>query len=460
MSAPDPSYPVLGPLLGRAQPAPSAPPPWSGLHPAANVHKIMRAGTVAILLVFGTFGLWATLAPLSGAIIGMGLIKVDLNRKTVQHLEGGIVKEILVRDGDRVQAGQALIVIEDERVDASVDVVQGLLDAEMAKTARLAAERDSLEQIVFPDVLLERADDPEVSELIRTETNFFETRRGAMRQQIKLLEQQIEEARHEIKSLDMRAQAEMEASRLLEEEVAANETLGAKQYVQKTQILTLKRGIEDYKARRGEHLADIARAGQKITDLELRIATTRDTYLQQATEGLTAAQAKIFDLQERLRPSQDMQRRQHITAPIAGTVVGLKVFTVGGIIGPREPLMDIVPDANELIVEAQIGVDDIDDVHVGQEADVRLSAYKRRTTPLVIGEVSYVAADRMTSQDGTHSYYITRITVTREALAEAGDIALYPGMPAEVFIRTAERTALDYLLAPVTNVLRRSFREP
>jgi HlyD family type I secretion membrane fusion protein len=329
----------------------------------------------------------------------------------------------------------------------------------MAKAARLATERDGLDRIEFPPAILERATDAKVAELIRTETNFFETRRAAMQQQIRLLEEQSAAARREIDSLRMRADAEVAASKLLEREVAANEKL-EHQYVPETHVLSLKRGIEDYKARQGEHLADIARAGQKITDLELRIATTRDRYLQEATEGMTAAQARIFDLQERLRPTRDMQRRQQILAPISGTVVGMNVFTVGGIIAPREPLMDIVPDENELIIEAQINVEDIDDVRVGQEADVRLSAYKRRSTPLVVGEVSYVSADRLTSPDGNDNYYLTRITVTRESLAEAGDIAMFPGMPAEVFIKTGERTALDYMLAPVTNVLRRSFREP
>jgi len=451
---------ILHPLKARTEAPPAPPPPWTGLHPAANVHRIMKAGVIAILSVFGTFFIWATLAPLSGAVIGNGFVKVDLNRKTVQHLEGGIVKEIRVRDGDKVVAGQTLILIEDERVDASVDVVQNLLDAELAKAARLEAERDGLDAVTFPASVMARATDSKVAELIRTETNFFNTRRDSMKQQIFLLEQQMGEARTEIRSLDQRAAAEQAASNLLAEEIAANEALEAKQYVQKTHLLDLRRGIEDYKARRGEHLADMARAGQKITDLELRMANVRDSYLKEATEGLTASQSRIFDLQERLRPSVDQQKRQHIVAPISGTVVDLKVFTVGGVIGPREPLMDIVPEENDLIVETQIALDDIDDIHVGQEADVRLSAYKRRTTPLVVGSVTYVSADRLTSPDKEQTYYLTRITVTRESLAEAGNIVMYPGMPAEVFIRTAERTALDYMLAPITNVLRRSFREP
>lgn len=457
---PERAYSVLAPLFRRSEQAQAGPPPWTGLHAGANAHRIIKAGTFAILLVFGGFGAWAALAPLAGAVIGTGVIKVDLNRKTVQHLEGGIVKEILVRDGDQVSAGQTLIIVADERVDASVDVLQGQLDAEMAKAARLAAERDGLEQLRFPQELSGRLHDPKVAELIRTETSYFETRRRALEEQVSLLQTQIVESRREIESLRMRAEAERKGTELLEEEIAANEALEKQQYVQKVHILGLKRGIEDYKARRGEHLADMARAEQKIAELELRIASARDKYLQDAAQGLTTAQARIFDLQERLRPSKDAQRRQHIVAPISGTVVDMKVFTVGGVIRPGEALMDIVPANNLLIVEARIPVDAIDDVHVGQEADVRLSAYKRRSTPLVAGRVTYVSADRMSDPERNDSYYLTHVTVDRDALAEAGDLSLYPGMPAEVYIRTGERTALDYMLTPLTATLRRSLREP
>ncbi len=455
-----PSYSVLAPLGERGAKPEANSPPWSGLHPGANVQRIIKFGTFAILLVFGGLGTWATVAPLSGAVIGSGVVKVDLNRKTVQHLEGGIVREIRVRDGDQVEAGQVLIVIADERVDASVDVLQGQLDAELAKAARLAAERDSLEQLQFPEALTSRRDDPKVAELIGTETSFFDTRRRALAEQVALLEEQIEESHKEIKSLRMRADAEQAAAGLLRQEIAAHEQLEKQHYVRKMDILRLKRGIEEYKARRGEHLADIARAEQRISNLKLRIASSRDKYLQDAAEGLTAAQARIFDLQERLRPSIDMQRRQHILAPISGTVVNMSVFTVGGVITPREPLMDIVPEDNLLIVEAQIPVDAIDDIILGQDADVRLSAYKRRSTPLVSGKVTYVSADRLTDSRTNESYYLIHVSVDRRSLDEAGNLSLYPGMPAEVYIRTGERTALDYMLSPVTATLRRAAREP
>jgi HlyD family type I secretion membrane fusion protein len=227
-------------------------------------------------------------------------------------------------------------------------------------------------------------------------------------------------------------------------------------------LLELRRGLEEYRARRGEHLANISQTEQKITDLKIRKVSLRDEYIQNAARQLTENQAKIFDLQERLRPSEDALTRQHIVAPIDGTVVDLKVFTVGGIVAPREPLLDIVPDNNPLIVEAQIALESVDNIHVGQEADVRLSAYTRRSTPLVYGRLIYISADRLSEKgaNGETFFYLARIEVTRESLAEAGNLQMTPGMPAEVYIRTDTRTALDYLLTPITNSMRRSLREP
>ncbi|MGQ0656871.1 MAG: HlyD family type I secretion periplasmic adaptor subunit, partial [Chromatiales bacterium] len=203
----------------------------------------------------------------------------------------------------------------------------------------------------------------------------------------------------------------------------------------------------------------IAAARQKITGHELRIASLRDEYLQTAADELTASQAKIFDLEERLRPLQDASERQQIIAPIAGEVVGLKVFTVGGVIAPREPLLDIVPEDNPLIVEARVNVESIDELRLGMDADIRLTAYHVRSTPLIRGTVTYVSADRLSDEQTRAPYYLAHITVDKESLRAAGELRLLPGMPAEVFIKTQARTALDYLLEPVMGSLRRSLRE-
>ena len=212
--------------------------------------------------------------------------------------------------------------------------------------------------------------------------------------------------------------------------------------------------------RRGENLAGLAKAKQKITDLNMRSAGLRNEYQQTASSELASAQSRIADLQARVKSSDDAVMRQQILAPIAGTVVDLKVFTEGGIVAPREALLDIVPDETALLVEAKVNLDDIRHLQLGMAADIRFTAYHARATPVVRGELIYISADRLLDRDTGAAYYQTRVKVPQEALKAAGDLNLQPGMRAEVFLKTGDRTALDYLLEPVLSSLRRASREP
>jgi HlyD family type I secretion membrane fusion protein len=230
--------------------------------------------------------------------------------------------------------------------------------------------------------------------------------------------------------------------------------------VQKPRLLALQRGVAEYEARHGERRAEVSKARQRASELELRILTMRNAYVQSAADELKEAAARIFDLEERIRPSRDASERQKISSPIAGEVVGLRVFNSGSVIGPREILMEIVPEEKRLIVEARIRPEDVNYVRAGSPADVRLTAYPTRTTPLVHGAVAYVSGDRMVEQQTGAAYYVVHIDVTEQALANAGNLKLQAGMPAEVFIRTDSRSAVDYLLAPVTAYLSRAMREP
>ena len=427
--------------------------------PPLDARKTVRAGLVIIAIAFLGFGGWAALVPLSAAVIAAGEVKVESNRKTVQHLEGGIVAAIHVRDGDMVQAGQTLIELQSEQVAASLDIVTGQLDAELAKNARLRSERDRKDTIDFPPELTSRRDQPGIVALMESEQRFFNSKLAALNAQLKLMSQQVDESRREIEALKDQVAAEERAIALFEEEVAANRTLEAKQYVQKTQILALRRGMEDFTSRRGAHRADIARAEQRITDLELRRVGLVDRYVQEAASELTDSQAKVFDLQDRMRPSRDALRRQRITAPIGGTVVGLKVFTVGGVVRAGEPLMDIVPVQRKLIFDVKLDVKDIDEVKIGAEAEVRLSALDQRTTPLITGTVEYVSPDRLIDEASRLPYYAVRVVADEESLQKAVGLRIQPGMAAEVFVKTTERTLLEYWLEPVTTVLRRTMRE-
>ncbi len=391
-------------------------------------------------------------------MIATGVVKVDANRKTVQHLEGGIVSEILVKDGDRVNAGQTLIVLTDERVSATIEVLSGQLDAEQAKAARLQAERDGLATIEFPSSLEARRGNPQIADLLDDEQAFFDAKRQRLDNQIALLGEQSARIQEEIAGLSQQVAAEEEAARLLGREIEKNVALERKHYVQETQILTLNRTLQEYLARRGEHLADIARARQKMTDMEMRRTTLAAEHVQAAADELTAVKARVFDLEERVRPSIDAQTRQRIVAPLAGTVVDLKVHTIGGVVGPREPVLDIVPDENPLIIEARVDVTGIDDVRLGNVCDVRLSAFKARSTPLVSGTVTYISADRFEDPATRVPYYTMHVELDPQSLHQA-DVTLTPGMPAEVYVRTRTRSALEYLLEPVTVFLGRSLRE-
>ena len=428
--------------------------------PGTELTRLARAGFAVLALGVLIMVAWVVLAPLSGAIIAPAFVKVDMNRKVVQHQEGGIVKQILVRDGERVQMGQTLVVIDDVRLDATLDLLRTQHDGERAKAARLEAERAMLPEVKFPADMVERAREPKVVELIQRESALFRARREALDSQIAVLRKQIRQTEDEAKALDGQIAAEARALKSQKEELALNEKLFKQNYVQKTRLMTLERAVAEYEARWEEHRAELAKTRQRSSELELRVLAQRNAYVQSATDELKEISTRLFDLEERLRPSKDAADRQRIAAPIAGVVVGQRVFAAGAVVGPREVLMEIVPEDKTLVVEARIRPEDINHVHKGSDAEVRLTAYKQRTTPLVTGNVNYVSADRMLDTQTGAPYYVVHVDVPARALEEAGNLRMQAGMPAEVYIRTDSRSAFDYLFAPVTVYLRRGMREP
>ena len=427
---------------------------------SSELTRVARAGLGVTLLGMLFIGTWLVLAPLSGAVIAPGFVKVDMNRKVVQHQEGGIVKEILVRDGERVREGQTLLVIGDVRLDATLDLLRTQHDGERAKVARLEAERALLAAVKFPPELAARSGEPKVAELLQRETALFRARREALESQIAVLRQQIRQTGDEAKALAGQIAAEERALQSQKEELAVNQQLAKQGFVQKTRLMGLERAVAEYEARWEEHRAELAKTRQRASELELRVLAQRNNYVQSATDELKEASTRLFDLEERLRPSKDASERQRIAAPIGGEVVGLRVFNPGAVIAPREVLMEIVPTDKTLIVEARIRPEDINHVRAGSAAEVRLTAYQTRTTPLVAGNVNYVSADRMVDTQSGAPYYVVHVDVSAGALAEAGNLRMQAGMPAEVYIRTDSRTAFDYIVAPVMSYLRRGMREP
>jgi len=334
------------------------------------------------------------------------------------------------------------------------------LDGELAKTARLQAEQAWAKSIVFPDELIKRANDPRIAEILRRETQLFNTRREAYESQLALIRSQIRDTEHEITARQAQIKADRDAVKYSRSELESNRKLQKEGFISQTRILGLERATADVEARLGEHQADIASARARASDLKLKAENLRATMMQDAANELRNSTGQALDLRERLRPLQDAGERQRIVAPIGGEVVGLKFTSVGAVIGPRDPILDIVPENIELIVEARVRPEDKNYVSVGAEADVRLTSFRRRITPTVEGSVIYVSADRIEDKQERTAYYVAHVRVTSEALAKAGDLKLQAGMPAEVFIKTAPRSALMYVVDPIFGFLARSLREP
>lgn len=423
-----------------------------------QARPIVRLGLAVVLVTFVVLGGWAALAPLHGAVIAVGLVKVESYRKTVQHQEGGIVREILVRDGDRVDQDQALILLRDVTVDASLGLLRDTLNAELVRHARLEAEQEGRGRFELPAELRELRDDRTVQDALNKETLVFQTHKTSLEGKIALMEQQIRQIDAEHEALQKQVTAAAEAIRLAEEELKLNDSLRKKEFVSSTQVLTLRRLVAEYRSRYSEYLAEMTKAQQRKTDLQLRMLQTRSDFQQVATDDLKQSTARITELRERIRPSEDAAYRQVIAAPISGRVVGLRVHTVGATIGPREPLLDIVPEDTPLIIEARTHVDAIDQLHLDQVAEIRFTTFNSRTTPLVSGRVTYISPDALADDRG-NPYFQLQVAPDGESLAEAGIERLAPGMQAEVFIQTTARTLLDYLVAPILDTARRAMRE-
>jgi len=439
--------------------AANAPDP-GGVPPVPDLRRELRGGFAIIGAFVLGLAVWGTLAPLESAAIAPGSITVDGARKTVQHLEGGIVREILVGEGETVSAGQILLRLDETTAEATQELLRSRWLVASALTARLTAERDGLDDIPFPPDLLAQAADPKVQEVIQSQRDVLAAHRQSLAGQRSILEQRIEEDGSEIAGLQGQIRAEEGELALLQEELADVRQLYEKGYARKPRVLELERAVTEVNGRRSLHLSQIARARQSINETRLRVADLENAARNGAVEELRRTQAELYDLAERLRASDDVLARSAVRAPLAGTVVGLKVHTAGGVIAPGAPLMDIVPAKPHLVVEAKVAPRDIDVVHRDLTAQVRLTAFNQRHSLPLLGRVVSVSADRLTDEASGQPYYLARIELEPQA-ADGEPIAakLHPGMQAEVLIVTGSRSALAYLVEPFTRSFGRAFRE-
>lgn len=427
---------------------------WHG-----GVRRSIASGLVAIALAAAALLAWAWWAPLAGAVVANGVVKVDTNRKTVQHRDGGIVREILVREGEHVAAGQPLVLLDDARIDAAFELLRSQLDAARIRESRLAAEREAARVWAPPAELQERVREPRVAEAMAREASLFAARRSALDVQLRLVRQQQEAVAVEIGAREREHASVAAAMASMREEVALNRTLLAQQFVNRTRVMQLERNAAEYQSRLDANRAELAQARQRAAELELRASGLRETFMQDAAAELRDTGAKRIELEEQLKSARDAAERKVVVAPVAGRVLDLRVATAGGAIGPRDPILDIVPDDNPLLVEARVTVDAIAELHAGLPADVRLTAYRQRTTPLIAGRVVYVSPDALTDRQTGAAHYLLHVALDPDSLARAGSVALQPGMGAEIFVRTQERSAIEFLVEPLVNAARRSVRE-
>jgi len=410
----------------------------------------LLAGTAVSIAFFGAFGGWAAVAPLDSAAIAPGVVSVESARKTVQHLEGGIVGRILAHDGDRVAAGQALLRLDETRPRATLESLKLQHAAAAARAARLQAERDGESEPTFPDWL---AAGPEAA----AERNVFHARRKALEGQSAILSQRAAQHREEIAALGAEIASARKQGGFIAQEVADVEVLFQKGLERKTRLLGLQRQAAEIEGQRNRNEAMIAKVRRDIGETELRIVELRTTMLNEAVEGLRETLEKIARVEEEIRAAEDVLARTVIAAPSSGVVVGMQVHTAGAVIQPGQPLMDIVPQGDRMVIEARVEPGDIDVVHAGQPAQIRLTALNQRFVTPLRGAVKWVSADRLTDQRTGLPYYLARVELHLDGDAPA--VGLHPGMSAEVLIATGGRTLLDYLASPLLRAVERAGRE-
>jgi HlyD family secretion protein len=413
---------------------------------------------VFAILAAGVGG-WAGTTELSGALIAPGTIVVDSNVKKVQHPTGGVVGELRVREGDRVKAGDIVARLDQTVTRANLAIITKGLDELSARKARLASERDGSDEIMFPDYLENRKNEPEVAQIMEGERKLFELRRTARSGQRAQLRQQSGQLLEEIVGLTAQQQAKAREIVLINRELEGVRELFKKNLVQINRLTELEREATRLDGEQAALVAAVAQAKGKVAEIELKIIQIDQDLSSEVAKEMREIDAKIGEFGERKVAAEDQLQRVDIRSPQDGTVFQLAVHTIGGVVAPGEPMMLIVPDADSLMVEAKVDPQDIEQLQLKQKTVLRFSAFNRATTPEINGQVSRISADISSDQRTGQSFYTIRISIDPDELSRLGDRKLVPGMPVECFIQTGERTVISYLLKPLRDQLRRTFRE-
>jgi HlyD family type I secretion membrane fusion protein len=413
---------------------------------------------VIIGIFFGGFGAWAAWAPFASAVVAPAFVKVESNKKTIQHLEGGIVREINVREGARVERGEVLLRLDDTLSRSAHEVLLSQFDGLRAQEARLLAERDNSE-IEFPADLLRRQDRHEVRKIMDGERGQFRVRRASMDGQISILQQRIAQTREQIAGTEAQLAAQKRQLSLISDELRDTRELYKSGNTTLIRVRQLERAEAALEGQGGEYIATLGKLKEQIGEAERQIIQIANDQQAVIAKDLREVQTRIADVIPRLQATKSTLDRTDITASDAGFVVGLSTFTIGGVVKPGDTLLQIVPDRDVLVLEAQVRVEDIDQLRPGLEAVVHLTAFRERVTPIVQGVVTRVSADRLTDQRTGTPYYLIEVTIKMDEMTAERRKSLYPGMPAQVVIPFGERSALDYIVRPLGDSMIQVFRE-
>ena len=417
------------------------------------------AGAIVMAAFFLGLGGWAAVAPLHSAVVAPGVVKVEGNRKAVQHLEGGIVREIRVQDGDRVSAGQVLLVLDDTQSRGAVELLAKQHVELRVHQARLLSEQAEAASMELPADVLARMGEPEVARIAQSQATLFRTRRTVLLGQVAVMEQKIAQAREQITGTEGQLAAQQQQLASIRSELTGLQDLFKRGYVPRQRILELERGASALEGQVVQSEVNIVKLRQSVEELALQMAQLKVDRMAEIAAELREIQVRLIDVEPRLEVARETLKRSSIAAPVSGAVVGLSAFTVGGVIAPGERVMEIVPDHGHLSIEATLNVEDQKDVQPGMEVEVHLIAYKQRSSPVVPGTVVRVSADRLTDQRTGIGYYLAHIKVDQDQVARVPSARLAPGMPVTAIIPTGARTALDYLLQPLTDSFHRGLRE-
>lgn len=427
--------------------------------PTDNYKGVARIGYAIIGLTFvGLLG-WAAFAPLDSAVIANGVVSAEGNRRTIQHLEGGILSNILVREGDKVKAGQLLFELDPTQANAAAGITRNQYVALKAMEARLLAERDQRASISFPTDLLRQRADPMVARAIADEQAQFSERRQTIQGQVDLMNAQRAQYQSEIEGIDRQTQGLKDQLGFIEDELTDLRKLYDKGLVPRPRLLALEREQASLSGSIGRLTADRSKAVQGASETQLKIRQIKQQFFEEVSQSITETRVRLAEVTEKEVVASDAQKRIKVFSPISGTAQNLRFFTEGAVVRAAEPLVDIAPDDETFVIQAHFQPTDVDNVHAGMVTEIRLPAFHARDVPILNGKIQSISQDRISDPQNKTDYFLGIVRVDIKQLPPQLRGRVTAGMPAQVIVPTGERTVLQYLFSPLRDTLRTTMRE-